>query len=340
MIYAIIIHHSSDLDGYGSAVTAIEWLNQKFNNVFIHTIPINYNCYDINNIIQTIKEKTINATLTDKIYIFILDFSLRYDELVELDKLCDRLCWIDHHEQAQEIYDEFIKYVRDKKDVNKYNIVFRPSYKNDPNRLGAAGLTFQSLFPDAPTTPQILLAIAYHDVWRFDHKYIRPLISFVQILPWKNYHFLRKLIFKERIDGINQHGPELLNILITFGKLLETFREKQIQSVMKYFSFGQYNGYNIAVLNHTNSTITSDLLNMILNLHKELDFSISYFDNLRDGLRTFSLRSLDESVNVGEIAKNIAEKYGMNGGGHPTAAGFSCPIDDGINLVNNFLKGE
>jgi nanoRNase/pAp phosphatase (c-di-AMP/oligoRNAs hydrolase) len=338
MIYAIIIHHNSDLDGYGSAVTAIEWLCKRFDNTFIHTIPINYNSYNIDDIVNKIETKTSNKKPDDKIFIFLLDFSLQFDELVKIEKLCNRLIWIDHHEQAQSIVDEFKNYIKTKNNKTKYTITFYPSYKNDPNRIGAAGLTYQTLFPDALTVPQILLAIAYHDVWRFSYKYIRPLISFIQILPWKNYYFLRKLIFEEKIDGLEQKGAELLNILCNFGKLLETFREKQIQSMMKYFSFGKFENYNVAVLNNTNSTLTSDLLNTILNIHNDLDFSISYFDNLRDNLRVFSLRSLNGDVNVGKIAKQVATKFEMNGGGHNTAAGFACPLQDGVELIKSLFK--
>lgn len=78
-------------------------------------------------------------------------------------------------------------------------------------------------------------------------------------------------------------------------------------------------GFTVPVINAP-GFMNSDALHRILELEPDAPFTASYSDNLAQGIRNYSLRSMDEREDVSLIAKQLG------GGGHRNAAAFTASL--------------
>jgi len=331
---ALILHHSSDLDGYGSAVVALKFLKEQNDYIDSIQIPVNYNSYDFKSIQNTI----YNLQKLGEVWIFVLDFSFEEKEMEWLIEKSSKLFWCDHHPTIQ----KRVNNIREKlitKNIDIFNnfnqygeqkLFFNFDFNN---KQAAIALTWYLLFSNEPI-PTFIKHINNADLWKFDDPKTIYFKEFVYSLEWKNYKFLTDLLFNNYLtERFNNEEYSLEYIIDDIGKLLSKSKKRQIKSKQKHFIKGYIENYSACIINNTNNEINSDVLNYMCKEHN-FDISLSYFDDLVNNKKIFSIRSIKENIDVGLIAKKF------NGGGHKKAAGFSLSLSDGNIFLQKFTSGE
>ncbi len=335
MVEALIIHHSSDIDGYGSASVAIQFLeNQKF-YIKTKTVPINYNVYDFNRI----KKIILDIKQKNYLWVFIVDFSLSSDETKWIIDNCDKLFWCDHHssdelistiEEVQQYLVENNQKIYQTAVINdrRKNYFFKFDLNRDNPEKAAILLTYEMLFPNDPPNKYVQY-ISNLDLWKLDEIKIVNFREFIHKLPWKNYKKLKHFIFNGTIHKSKIPKEVVDELIDVFGSTFLSKKKQQIEKISSRFVFGKFHNYTCCVINNTNSEINSELLNyMCMN---GVDIAMSYYDDLINDVRGFSLRTMRDDINLTEIASSL------NGGGHKKASGFSLPLEKGIKLVNEII---
>ncbi len=307
----VIIHHSKDLDGYGSAVLVLKYLINNFNieKKHIKTFPVDYNSYNFNNIIKHINKDTI---------VYVLDFCLKEHEMNNICEICQKLIFCDHHIKSKDIIDN----------LNYENIEKIFNFENE--KYSACGLIYEYLFKENFENNYLVESINNSDIWKFNKDYFKPIISFICSLTWKDYDLLRKLIFDKTLYD-QLFTKEQMFVL---GKTFSISYEKYIESLISGESgfITTYNNHKCFVINNTNGSINSEMLNKALYKYN-LDIAISYSDILKTEMkRVFSLRSIE--IDVCEIAS----KFG--GGGHVKASGFDMPLKKGIEFIDELITNR
>ena len=337
MVTALIIHHSSDLDGYGSACVAIQYLESQKFYIKTKTIPINYNIYDFNRIKNIIKEIKKDGYL----WVFILDFSLSENETKWIIDNCDKLFWADHHPPIIPVVKSVKKYLIDNKQTIHKTSVLNDRRKNyffnfdlnEENPTKAAILLIHEMLYPNKKENKFIRFINNLDLWKMDSIEIVHFREFIHKLPWKNYKVLKHFIFNHSIFKTEIPKEIVEELIDVFGSVFLAKKKEQIKKAKNRFIEGRYKNYKVCIINNTNSEINNELLNSMC-VEDKYDFAISYFDNLVNNLRGFSIRTMRDDIKVNEIAK----KY--NGGGHKKSSGFSLKLEDGIDFVNKLINGE
>ena len=330
MITSLIIHHSADLDGYGSAAVAINYLESQKFYIKTKTIPINYNVYNFEKIKEIIDEINSQSYL----WIFVLDFSLSTEEMKWMIDNCNKFFWCDHHPTVQDTVENVTNYIKSNGEkiynravINnrKKNYFFNFNFDNDK---AAILLTHEMLYNTEANN--YIKYISNLDLWKIDDPNIIYFREFIHSFPWKNYKRLKQFIFTGKLDKNSTASKEEMEQLIQLvGRVFIEKKKEQIDKIKTRFKSGKLENYKICIINNTNAEINSEMLNQMCQ--QGYDVAISYFDDLVNNVRGFSLRSVEDNIIVNKIAK----KYG--GGGHPKAAGFSLSIDEGHEFVKKMI---
>lgn len=235
--------------------------------------------------------------------IFIVDFSYKRAQLLDIADQAERVVILDHHKSAQEDLEGFKH--------SKVDIVF------DMERSGAM-ITWDYLMwhkeadenhvvtttIDPP--PQLLKHIQDRDLWKFALPYTREIQAAVFSYPYD---------FKVW-DDLMLHTD--LHDLITEGTAIERKHFKDIEELVKVcMRWIDIAGYHIPAASLP-YTLTSDAGHYMAKTYAPDKFAACYWDT-PDG-RVYSLRSIEGGRDVSAIAA----KYG--GGGHKHAAGFKVPL--------------
>ncbi len=333
MVTALILHHSSDLDGYGSAVVAIKWLEEQNFYIKTKTIPVNYNVYNFNYIQRTVNQ--INQT--DPVWVFILDFSLKTKEMKWLIDNSQKVFWCDHHPTIQNTVKDVETYLDEKQVSIQNTAVISDRTKNYFFNFDFTGekaailLTWEMLNPNIEANTYIKY-INNLDLWKFDDYKIIYFREFIYKLLWKNYKFLKCFIFNNQLLNTNIKDDKLQEIINTVGKIFIEKKNDQIQRTTQKFVSGKLKGYKACLFNNTISEINSDVLNYMCREQK-YDIALSYFDDLVNNTKGFSIRCVRDDIDVAEIVKQFG------GGGHSKAAGFSINLQDGNELIQKIKRG-
>ena len=215
--------------------------------------------------------------------VVLVDFSYKRAVLEGMIERAASVLILDHHKTAQ----------ADLEGLPGAVTVF------DMERAGSR-ITWDHYFPkEAP--PALLLHVEDRDLWRFALRKTREIQASVFAYPYefKVWDYLM--------------GADLAQLAVE-GEAIERKHFKDIRElvtvVTREFEIG---GHRVPVANLP-YTLTSDAGHM---LAKDKPFAGCYWDT-PDG-RVFSLRSTDDGMDVGEVAK----LYG--GGGHKHASGFRVP---------------
>ena len=178
----------------------------------------------------------------------------------------------------------------------------------DQSKSGAV-LAWEYFHPESPL-PELFLLVQDRDLWQWQYATTDAFTS---------YMFLKPLT----LENFEAAMTTPLTDMISKGQVILDYNNNELARASKSIRSINLLGYIIPVAN-VPASLTSKLGNQMA-LGKP--FSLSYSDN-RD-VRSFSLRSTDEGLDVSTIAK----VYG--GGGHRNAAAFSLPLDSP--LLDNFL---
>lgn len=212
--------------------------------------------------------------------VVIVDFSWKRPVLETVRKVAASLQVIDHHKTARD------------------DLAGMPGCVFDTERSGA-GLTWDTLFPGEPRPPLVNYT-EDRDLWRFALPRSREVHAAVNCYP---------LTIESRSALMNRS----IDDLATEGEAVLRYHDKIVASAAKHVRREVIGGVEVPSVACPVIEIVSDLGH---TLAKGEPFSATYCDR-SDGSRVYSLRSDDNGMDVGEIAK----QYG--GGGHKHAAGFS-----------------
>ena len=229
-------------------------------------------------------EDVINAM------VFVVDFSFPYME--DLDKACELLCWIDHHETAM-----------------KDNPDFWLSDNIDGLReIGKCGaLLAWEWFCPHKYAPKSVLLVNDYDIWA--HK------------MGEETHWLAEADCNWTVDqflGLLNEDPHIDDVLMNGSQLYEAKKircQKAIERGSKMNLVFENTIYDCFTVN-CYPTDSSLIGSMILDLGYKI--AIPYF--IDKEIISYGLRSRGD-LDVGAIAKEFG------GGGHKNASGFRRKFD-------------
>lgn len=245
--------------------------------------------------------------------VWLVDFSYKRSVLEEMGRKARTITILDHHKTAEEdlrIFsqnafpqrgNELAMSVDEFRAKADYQTILPIRALFDMERSGA-GITWDYFFPNTPR-PAIINHVEDRDLWRFALRKTREIQASIFAYPydWKAWDYLMSA------------DPEQLAIE---GDAIERKHFKDIRELVTVVTRRMViGGHNVPIANLP-YTLTSDAGHL---LAKGEPFAGCYWDTPSG--RVFSLRSQDDGMDVGEVAK----KYG--GGGHKHASGFRVPYD-------------
>lgn len=212
--------------------------------------------------------------------VFIVDFSYSTEILDELETKYTVVV-IDHHKTAETA------------------VKGRPGCVFDLNKSGCV-LTFEYFFGKNTAIPEILAYVQDRDLWKFELPCSEAINAYIYTLP-EDFEVWYKFNIHEALPA---------------GKAILAYRDMIISKAVKSAVLTEIDGHSIPMVNAT--TLISEIGNEMCK-YFDTPASISYCDRLKDGIRTYSLRSVGD-FDVSEIAKK------RGGGGHKNASGFSVEL--------------
>jgi oligoribonuclease NrnB/cAMP/cGMP phosphodiesterase (DHH superfamily) len=229
-------------------------------------------------------------------HVVIVDFSYKRPVLIEMAKKAKSIRIIDHHKTAME----------DLKDLS-----FEPELEGcavevmfDMERSGA-GITWDVFHP-LEDRPVLVNYVEDRDLWRFNLPHSREFSAalFSHDYDFRTWSHIAKQVAEA--EGFAR--------FVAGGEAIERKHHKDIGELLGVTQRTMViGGLEVPVANLP-YTMTSDAGH---KMAQGQPFAACYWDT-PDG-RVFSLRSADDGMDVGEVAK------GYGGGGHMRAAGFRVP---------------
>lgn len=313
-----VLHHN-DSDGYAAAYLVYKFLDKNNNELDITFYIMSYK--------EEEADKVIEEVETDDI-VYIVDYSLQPEKMIELLKKTKRVVWLDHHRTAIRKYDDWADLIEEATGVDEI-----PGIRIE-GMCGAA-LTYLYLFCQWNNTtvaelrdtcngeekvletlhyyfiekaPRWLILINDWDVWRHEYKDTKPLQTAIA------NELSLDLFYK-----LDNNFAGILQEKIETGKSYLEFRDQWSASFRKRYGFskqidfGDGRAYSVYLMNLGNAN--SDFFGPELDNH-EICMNFCYNGNNV----TFSMYSNKSDVDCGAIAATLG------GGGHPGAAGFSADI--------------
>ncbi|PLP87394.1 phosphohydrolase [Pseudomonas sp. FFUP_PS_473] len=244
--------------------------------------------------------------------VIIVDFSFPLETLKSMALEARAVLVLDHHKTAAEALADLepapLHYYAWADNLPKLSAVF------DMNRSGA-GLTWDFFFP-YNQRPALINHIEDRDLWRFKLEGTREIQANLFSYP---YDF-------EVWDGLMKQP---IRAAISAGTAIERKHHKDVVELVASSKRRMLiAGHDVPVANLP-YIHSSDAGHLMAQGEK---FAACYQDSTDH--RYFSLRSSDEGMDVGEIAK----QYG--GGGHRNAAGFKVPLDHELADARNQPAGS
>lgn len=285
-----VLYHANCLDGTAAAYAASVGGPSVWGDLEVKYIPVQYG-----QPIPTVVYGEANM-------VYILDFSYKRDEMIDLNSRVWRLKVLDHHETAR-------------KELEGLDFA---EFSNEHSGAVMAWKYFNTT-----PVPDVILNIEDRDLWKFLLPDTKKIFSGLMVKDVLHDDFLKPDSVMARYcdPGITKQE---LDELCLAGDIVNDFRNNEIKSL------GHKNGkvamgllYSRAVMGeeplkvgvYNATSFISESGNLVCNSF-DVDCSMSYFIT-NDGTWVFDLRSLPGKVNVGEVAK------AFGGGGHANAAGFS-----------------
>lgn len=233
--------------------------------------------------------------------VYIVDYSIRPDEMEKLLKMTKNVVWIDHHKTAIEKYKDF----KHKVDGLRVDGIAGCSltylyFRNKVNKCIENDYTLEKFREvEEQLVPEFTKLIADRDVWRFHYgettkKFNAGLLSHDQTPTFENWYFIENNI----------------GIICKEGEIIHKFLNITAENSIKLYSFKtKFEGYKCIAMNTQNRSSEQ--------FESASDYDIMMPFVWVEGKWRVSLYTTKD-IDVSEIAK----KY--NGGGHKKASGFVC----------------
>lgn len=263
MYRTYVIYHAACMDGFGAAFAI--WKHLGDHPVYI---PCSYG-----DPVPDIEDNSV---------VYIVDFSFKRQELLDLNKRVMELKVLDHH-------------MPKKKDIGDL-----PFVTFSENESGAV-MTWKH-FSTEPV-PLMLLYIQDWDLWEFELSDSKEINAYYRSMEM-DFRVWDYLMYetKDDIGPIRQGGEAILRSV-----------DKIVDMICKQARFEELGGHEVPVVNATSHW--SEVGHRLLELYPDAPFSACYFD-LKNGDIKWSLRGRPGGVDVSEVAAQFG------GGGHKQAAGF------------------
>jgi len=226
-------------------------------------------------------------------HILIVDMSYPPDILKRMATTAASITVLDHHATAQVDLEEFLD--------NTHPII---RVEFDMNRSGAR-MAWNYCFPNR-LAPLLVRIVEDRDLWKFTLPETKAVNMYLQTLTkvmseWNTI-----------ADQLEKSPQEIVNI----GNVIRRFWDKKVQEVVDMSLVTTVMGHDNVALAHAPHSFASDVGHQMLKKYPDADFAAVAICG-KDGM-DFSLRSTDDRVDVGKIAKS------HGGGGHRNASGFSA----------------
>lgn len=235
--------------------------------------------------------------------IVILDFSFDYEFMNYLKDNCKNFVWIDHHKSAKEDCSP----LWDSKEVDGIRDI----------KHSAAQLTWK-YYADEKNRHHAVDLVEDYDIWKFE-------------FGDETHHFAEANRF-EGVDYFFQiliSGKSFLDEEIIAGKLLYTDKKKRVDmKLLDCVKQIEFHGLKTGLVNCSEYFDASLLGNIICEQGYEI--SLSYW--IKEEKIVFSLRSIEENIDVGGIARQ------HGGGGHAKAAGFVMSLPKGMGFIEELYN--
>lgn len=266
-------------------------------------IPINYN-------IPFPFEK-INKD--EKVY--IVDFSIKPEEMDRLLEITPNVTWIDHHKTAIEAYKDYDKEIRGIRYDGIAGCMLTFCYLNAMTDGGEGEIKplDWDMIKDAPRFTKY---IADYDVWTFDYgDNTKAFEKGFALYPHEPTDAVWEVLCSEHFLP-SHDSVSLLDTILNSGRVIIDYRKSMMADYCKHKGFNAtLDGYKIFAVNM--AMLNSN--DFIVDNPEDYDMFVGFsFDG---DMWNYSLRAVSD-VDCSEVAK----KYG--GGGHKGAAG--CNTKDFI----------
>jgi len=271
----VVIYHANCPDGFAAALAAHLFFKQQ----------THYNTFRDNITYHKGRHGNAPPDCSGK-QVYILDFSYKKKQMLQLCQQAKQVTLIDHHISAMSELEGL------EQQCPELKLHF------DMQQSGAV-LAWKHFHHDTP--PKLFEHIQDNDLWQFNVPHTREIISAIMSYPmsfdlWEKW----------------SSSDNSLSQLETEGTILNRQRDEQILKYKNRARSGKIAGYTVPVVNAP-ASICSELLHQ---LSEGYAFAASYED--RPDKRIWQLRSGGERAI--DVAR-IAQLFG--GGGHKNASGFS-----------------
>jgi oligoribonuclease NrnB/cAMP/cGMP phosphodiesterase (DHH superfamily) len=300
----LVIYHANCADGFGAAFAA--WLKLGDNAEYL---PMEYN--------QALPEQLHSPVGLE---LYILDFSLRRDQMDIFFQYADRVVWLDHHKTAFEMYGLTTTRLATTPDVLGKNAV--PNYIRLDNNKSGAMLAWE-FFHRGTEVPKLIQHIDDRDRWQFKLEGSKELhAALASYKPWTFERwrgiFLCGLFEKETWRVPEEFYMEGAAILRAHNQNVQAaLKQARPTSIRVLLSEDGFAPVLNGLAANAPFNLASDLGHELAN--KSGTFGLVW-SMAGDGQIHCSLRS-NGDYDVSAIAKCFG------GGGHRNAAGFSTDID-------------
>ncbi len=221
--------------------------------------------------------------------VLIVDFC--YPRNILMNMGAKSICILDHHISAQK---DLAQPFPANTNINAFF---------DMTKSGAV-LTWEYFFPDTKL-PLLFEYIQDRDIWLNQY-------------PQSTYLTFGLSIFSQQFRDWQAliDEPAKLDQAVEDGKAVHSYLKIEINKIIATRTWQTIAGFVVPVVNAP-GFIVSDALHRVLELDEKAPFAASYSDIVSQGLRVYSLRSMDDREDVSVIAKKLG------GGGHRNAASFT-----------------
>lgn len=243
--------------------------------------------------------------------VFIVDYSISPEEMIELLKVTKDVVWIDHHATAIEKYDKYPKMdIRGIRDVRYSGAAL--TWWFYAKFMGIIPTVRSSKFGDNEPSkfieakcPYVTKLVDDHDCWKHNMSESMP---FKEGLEMEEHNEPYDKVW----DKLNTLDVKEYSRILKNGKIALKYRD----SMAKYALEMTGKEYEFEGLKCFTMNIPFKGSPWFMDRINEYDAVVTYYFNSNTSTWEYSIYTVKGHINV----STIAQKY--NGGGHPKAAGF------------------
>ena len=244
------------------------------------------------------------GTIKEDEQVYIVDYSIPPELMLQLLDITENVIWIDHHASAIKKYKDFPKYIKGLRydGISGCELTYAYLHEMGTER----GATEENMKPFSPdmldNCPLFTRLLGDRDTWTFaygdDSKYFHEYYTLVGSPHPTNELWCDWLHAEDLTDEL-EHGNMIAQHSAALNK----------HAFTSYGYEAMFKGHKIAVCNSTNKT--SELFGDLIDNYPFVSVYTHDGDKFKCSLYSTQMDVVDYAVELG-------------GGGHPRACGFEC----------------